>query len=40
MAKKASGGVYRVTEIIGTSATSWEDAAKKYASTVGGEKKK
>jgi len=27
MAKK-SEGVYRVTEIIGTSATSWEDAAK------------
>ena len=30
MAKKAaaSGGVYRVTEIIGTSAVSWEDAAR------------
>ena len=29
MAKKPSGGgVYRVTEIIGTSKTSWEDAAK------------
>jgi hypothetical protein len=29
MAKKKSGsGVYRVTEIIGTSPTSWEDAAK------------
>jgi flavin-binding protein dodecin len=29
MAKKAAGGgVYRVTEIIGTSTTSWEDAAK------------
>jgi flavin-binding protein dodecin len=27
MAKK-SEGVYRVTEIIGTSTTSWEDAAK------------
>jgi len=28
MAKKASGeGVYRVTEVIGTSKTSWEDAA-------------
>jgi flavin-binding protein dodecin len=27
MAKK-SEGVYRVTEIIGTSPTSWEDAAK------------
>ena len=28
MAKKKSEGVYRVTEIIGTSDTSWEDAAK------------
>lgn len=29
MAKKqASEGVYRVTEVIGTSAVSWEDAAK------------
>ena len=29
MAKKTGdGGVYRVTEIIGTSKTSWEDAAK------------
>ncbi|MFO1304994.1 MAG: dodecin family protein [Burkholderiales bacterium] len=29
MAKKqASEGIYRVTEVIGTSATSWEDAAK------------
>ncbi|MBK8100672.1 MAG: dodecin domain-containing protein [Planctomycetes bacterium] len=29
MAKKsAGGGVYRVTEIIGTSAVSWEDAAR------------
>lgn len=29
MAKKtAADGVYRVTEIIGTSKTSWEDAAK------------
>ena len=27
MAKKDTG-VYRVTEVIGTSATSWEDAAK------------
>ncbi|HEX7156891.1 MAG TPA: dodecin family protein [Burkholderiaceae bacterium] len=25
---KSSAGVYRVTDIIGTSATSWEDAAK------------
>ena len=29
MAKKSSSdGVYRVTEVIGTSTTSWEDAAK------------
>jgi hypothetical protein len=29
MAKKSTGdGVYRVTEVIGTSSTSWEDAAK------------
>ncbi len=29
MAKKsASEGVYRITEVIGTSAVSWEDAAK------------
>ena len=25
--KKADGGVYRVTEVIGTSTISWEDAA-------------
>jgi flavin-binding protein dodecin len=28
MANKESAGVYRVTEIIGTSPTSWEDAAR------------
>jgi len=29
MAKKSSSeGIYRVTEVIGTSAVSWEDAAK------------
>lgn len=33
MAKKADSGVYRVTEIIGTSKTSWEDAAKNAVST-------
>ncbi|HVP84040.1 MAG TPA: dodecin family protein [Rhizomicrobium sp.] len=34
MAKKvASTGVYRVTEIIGTSRTSWEDAAKRAVET-------
>jgi len=35
MAKKknAETGVYRVTEIIGASATSWEDAAKSAIET-------
>ena len=34
MAKKANeAGVYRVTEIIGTSRLSWEDAAKKAVET-------
>jgi flavin-binding protein dodecin len=34
MAKKsAETGVYRVTEIIGTSAVSWEDAAKSAVET-------
>jgi flavin-binding protein dodecin len=28
MAKKSDHGVYRVTEVIGTSPKSWEDAAK------------
>ena len=32
MAKKdTESGVYRVTEIIGTSTVSWEDAAKKIS---------
>jgi len=31
--KKSAGGVYRVTEIIGTSKTSWEDAAKNAIQT-------
>jgi flavin-binding protein dodecin len=31
--KKADNGVYRVTEIIGTSAMSWEDAAKNAVET-------
>jgi hypothetical protein len=36
MAKKATGGgVYRVTEIIGTSTTSWEDAAKRAVEMAG-----
>jgi dodecin len=33
MARKSSEGVYRVTEIIGTSQTSWEDAAKNAVQT-------
>jgi dodecin len=35
MAKKSGGdsGTYRVTEIIGTSKTSWEDAAKTAVET-------
>ena len=32
MAKKDTG-VYRVTEVIGTSATSWEDAARNAVKT-------
>lgn len=31
--KKAVGGVYRVTEIIGTSKVSWEDAARSAVET-------
>jgi flavin-binding protein dodecin len=31
--KKVDAGVYRVTEIIGTSAVSWEDAAKSAVET-------
>jgi flavin-binding protein dodecin len=33
MAKKKSAGVYRVTEVIGTSTTSFEDAAKTAVET-------
>lgn len=34
MAKKSSDtGVYRVTEVIGTSSKSWEDAARKAVET-------
>jgi flavin-binding protein dodecin len=34
MAKKPGGeGVYRVTEVIGTSRVSWEDAAKNAVAT-------
>jgi dodecin len=32
-AKGTDSGVYRVTEIIGTSTTSWEDAAKTAVET-------
>jgi flavin-binding protein dodecin len=31
--KPAASGIYRVTEIIGTSADSWEDAAKSAVET-------
>jgi flavin-binding protein dodecin len=33
MAKERASGVYRVTEIIGTSKTSWEDAARNAVET-------
>jgi flavin-binding protein dodecin len=33
MAKKGSDGVYRVIDVIGTSQTSWEDAAKNAVQT-------
>ena len=33
MAKKVARGVYRVTEIIGSSKTSWEDATKNAVQT-------
>ena len=33
MAKKGSGTVYRVTEVIGTSGNSWEDAARNAVKT-------
>jgi dodecin len=33
MAKKSDHGVYRVTEIIGTSTKSWEDAARNAVET-------
>ena len=36
MAKKGSGTVYRVTEVIGTSSNSWEDAARNAVSTAAG----
>ena len=36
MAKKGESGVYRVTEVIGTSSNSWEDAAKNAVQTAAG----
>ena len=36
MAKKSESTVYRVTEVIGTSSTSWEDAARNAVSTAAG----
>lgn len=33
MAKKGGGAVYRITEVIGTSSTSWEDAARNAVAT-------
>ena len=33
---KSADSIYRVTEIIGTSANSWEDAAKKAVETASG----
>jgi len=33
MAKKGDTAVYRVTEVIGTSSSSWEDAAKNAVAT-------
>ena len=36
MAKKGGGTVYRVTEVIGTSTNSWEDAARNAVSTAAG----
>ena len=35
-AKKSSGTVYRVTEVIGTSSNSWEDAARNAVNTAAG----
>jgi flavin-binding protein dodecin len=35
MAKKEGSAVYRVTEVIGTSSDSWEDAARNAVKTAG-----
>jgi flavin-binding protein dodecin len=36
MAKKGGNAVYRVTEVIGTSSQSWEDAARSAVKTASG----
>lgn len=36
MAKKGEGAVYRVTEVIGTSSNSWEEAARSAVATAAG----
>lgn len=36
MAKKGGSAVYRVTEVIGTSTNSWEDAARNAVKTAAG----
>jgi len=36
MAKKGASAVYRVTEVIGTSSQSWEDAARNAVKTAAG----
>ena len=33
MAKTGGDGIYKIVEVIGTSSTSWEDAAKKAVET-------
>jgi flavin-binding protein dodecin len=36
MAKKGGGTVYRITEVIGTSTNSWEEAARNAVKTASG----
>jgi flavin-binding protein dodecin len=36
MAKKGGSAVYRVTDVIGTSSNSWEDAARNAVKTAAG----
>ena len=36
MAKKGGAAVYRITEVIGTSSNSWEDAARNAVRTAAG----